>query len=61
MTIKFIIKEKIIPELKKYKKIITEFRELFDFDNANYSDKILLKVLKKNDFDFELAFADLFE
>ncbi len=61
LVLKFIIKEKIIPELKKYKKIIKEFRELFDFDNAGYSDKLLLKVLKENDFDFELAFAGLFE
>ena len=61
LVIKFIIKEKIIPELKKYKNKINEFRELYGFDNEDFHDKILLKALKENIFDYTQAFGALFE
>ena len=44
LTIKFIIKEKITPESRKY---IKEFRDLFNLDNIEFPDKYLLKILKK--------------
>ena len=61
LNIKFIIKEKIVPELKKYKDKIKELRELFDLNNEDFPDELLLKALKENNFDYELAFTALFD
>ena len=56
LTMQFIIKEKIILESKKYTEKVKVFRELFDLDNENFSYEQYLKVLKENDFDYELTF-----
>ena len=61
LVLKFIIKEKIIPELKKYKNKINEFRDLFGLLNEDYPDNLLLNVLKENNFDYTQAFSALFE
>jgi hypothetical protein len=40
---------------------IQEFRELFDLHTDNYSDQKIFECLKKNYFDYEIAFGALFD
>ena len=58
LKIKIIIKEKekTKNELDKIKK----FREEYDLDEKHYTDELLLKVLKENNFNLENAFSSLF-
>ena len=46
--------------MKKYKNVIFEFRELYGLANEDYPDKLILKVLKENHFDYAKAFCALF-
>lgn len=61
LVIKFIIKEKIVLGLKKYKKEIFEFRDHFHLLKEDYPDELILKLLKENYFDYELAFSHIFD
>ena len=58
LKIKIVIKEKekTKNELDKIKK----FREEYDLDEKHYTDELLLKVLKENNFNLENAFSSLF-
>jgi hypothetical protein len=47
-------------EIEQYIDQIKEFRELFELKIKEFSDEILLEVLKKNDFDYETAFISLY-
>ena len=65
LQIKFEIKSKKVPnndnEVNIYKEKIEEFRELYYLSNDKYSDDKLLNALKINNFDYALAFGNLFD
>ena len=56
MELKIIIKEHENPDLSKIK----EFRQHYSLSESDYSDAKLLELLKKNQFNEEEAFSDLF-
>ena len=63
LKIKFVIKPKKVPgdELSKYKDKIEEFRDLYGLGKDDYSDDKILNALKANNFDYALAFGNLFD
>ena len=64
LNVKIIIikqKNEDILEIEENLEKIKEFRENYDLTNEEYSDEKILEVLKKNNYDMELAFNELFE
>ena len=61
IILKIIIKKKkIISEIEKHLDVINELRNEYNLRPDDYSNEQLFLVLKDNDYDKELAFADLF-
>ena len=61
LTLRIIVKEKILDnEIEQDLDTIKEFREAFNLSEEEYSDDRLLEVLKKNNFEFEKSFENLF-
>ena len=48
-------------ENKQHRDFILKFRDVFNLTNESYSDEILLKVLKNNNFNINSAFISLFD
>ena len=61
LTLRIVIKEKIVNELDEYMEKIKEFRENYDLSENEYSDERLFEVLKENNFDFETSFNKILE
>ena len=60
LRIKIMKKENPDDEMNQYKQEIMDFREQFGLNEEDFPDKRVFDLLKKNDFDFTMAFENAF-